>query len=88
MNITATELKNHLGKYLGQSIKEPIIVEKSGRPSAVVLSYEEFERLTECEDRYWIMLAKKAESDGYLGIEETEKRFKKYAKRAGLDEAD
>jgi len=86
MNITATELKNHLGKYLGQSVKEPVIVEKSGRPSAVVLSYEEFERLTECEDHYWAMLAKKAETSGYLSTEETEKKLKEYAKRAGVDE--
>lgn len=85
MRINATSLKNHLGKYLESSIKEPVIVEKSGRPSAVLISYDEFEKLSQYEDFYWSMLASQAEKGGYLGVEETANRLNKYAKRAGVN---
>ncbi len=84
MRINATSLKNNLGRYLQSSIKEPVIVEKSGHPSAVLISYDEFEKLSQYEDFYWSMLASKAEKEGYLGVEETAKRLNKYAKRAGV----
>jgi len=84
MNISATELKNHLGQYLESSLKGPVIVEKSGRPAAVVISYEQFETLSHYEDYYWGMLATQSEKEGYLGVRETEKRLKSYAKRVGL----
>ena len=85
MRTNATSLKNHLGKYLQSSIKEPVIIEKSGHPSAVLISYDEFEKLSLYEDFYWSMLAAQAEKEGYLGIEETNSRIKKYAKRAGVN---
>lgn len=85
MRINATSLKNHLGRYLQSSIKEPIIVEKSGHPSAVLISYDEFNKLSQYEDFYWSMLATQAEKEGYLGVKETAKRLKKHAQRAGVN---
>src|SRR4051794_7466317 len=45
--ITATEARVHMGEVLRcvNETKEPYIVEKSGTPVAVVISYEEYERL-------------------------------------------
>jgi prevent-host-death family protein len=40
MKINASNFKNHLGKYLEAAKKKPVIVEKSGCPSAVLISYD------------------------------------------------
>ena len=85
MRTNATSFKNNLGQYLESSIKEPVIVEKSGRPSAVLISFEEFERLSEYEDLYWGRLAQESSKEGYLGVDETSKRLKVLAKRAGIE---
>jgi len=71
MEITATELKNKLGKYLDISRVEPVIVDKTGRKTAVLLSYEEYSRLVELEDAYWAQKAIEAEHAGYLGTEKS-----------------
>lgn len=71
MKATATEVKNRFGKYLDAAQTEPVIVEKSGRDAAVLLSYQEYERLQALEDAYWAEQAKEAEADGFLGTEAT-----------------
>ncbi|MBU1404954.1 MAG: type II toxin-antitoxin system Phd/YefM family antitoxin [Proteobacteria bacterium] len=71
MEVTATELKNRLGKYLDISRGEPVIVDKTGRKTAVLLSYEEYKRLTEMEDAYWAQKAIGAEQEGYVGTEKS-----------------
>ncbi|MEW6594873.1 MAG: type II toxin-antitoxin system Phd/YefM family antitoxin [Thermodesulfobacteriota bacterium] len=77
MEITATELKNKLGKYLDVSRVEPVIVDKTGRKTAVLLSYEEYKRLTELEDAYWAQKALQAEQEGYVGTEKSMAFLKK-----------
>jgi len=71
MEITATELKNRCGKYLDISRGEPVIVGKTGRKTAVLISYEEYNRLTEMEDAYWAQKAITAEQEGYVGTEKS-----------------
>ena len=39
LRVNATNFKNHLGRYLEYAIREPVIVEKSGRASAVLVSF-------------------------------------------------
>jgi antitoxin Phd len=63
--VTATEAKNRLGTYLDHAALEPIIVEKSGRPFVVMLSFSEYERLKALEDAYWGQKAKEAEKSGW-----------------------
>ena len=53
MHVTATELKNRLGRYIDAAMREPVIVEKSGRNAVVILSYADYERLEALEDAYW-----------------------------------
>ena len=67
MKTTATEIKNHFGQYLDESILEPVFIEKTGRPVAVMLSAKEYKRLTDLEDAYWAQKALKAEKAGYIG---------------------
>ena len=42
--VPATDVKNHFGNYLGEVIfgKEPLGVEKHGRPVAVLVRYEDW----------------------------------------------
>jgi len=67
ISVTATETKNHFGKVLRQAAKEPVTIEKSGSPVAVLVSYDVFERYQALEDYYWGEIAKAArEKGGYL----------------------
>ena len=71
MQITATELKRRLGRYLDQAETTPVMVEKSGRLKSVVISYDMYEKLTAIEDKYWALKAIEAEKSGYLSADET-----------------
>ncbi len=84
MKTNATQFKNHFGEYMQKVYQEPIIVEKSGKPSAVLISYDAFERLSHLEDFYWGVKAEEAVKEGFLGPVESEKRLKEYAKKAGI----
>ena len=70
MHITATELKNRLGRYLETAQLEPVIVEKSGRVSNVVLSKRRYDQLCRLEDQLWDMKARVAEKEGFLSEDE------------------
>jgi prevent-host-death family protein len=66
--ITATETKNRFGRVLSQVAKEPVTIEKSGSPVAVIMSYETYEYYQRLEDRYWGERAVSArERGGYVG---------------------
>lgn len=67
--IAATEVKTRFGHYLGASLREPVAIEKNGQPIAVMLSKQEFDRLTALEDSYWLEKARSAEKQGYLSPE-------------------
>jgi antitoxin Phd len=72
MNVTATELKNRLGQYLEASQLEPVIIEKSGRESSVVLSKRRYDELCELEDRVWDLKAVSAEKEGFMNNDEVQ----------------
>ncbi|OPL16995.1 MAG: hypothetical protein AVO38_06780 [delta proteobacterium ML8_D] len=72
MQITATELKNRLGRYLDAAETSPVIVEKSGRIKSVLISNAMFEKFLAYEDAYWASKAKIAEEEGYLGEKASE----------------
>jgi prevent-host-death family protein len=71
LKISATEIKNRLGQYMDSAVLDPIVVEKSGRPFVVILSYSEYERLNALEDAYWAERVKQAEAGGFLGVDES-----------------
>ncbi len=76
MIVTATELKNRLGQYLEAAQAEPVIVEKSGRESSVVLSKRRYDELLELEDKVWDMKAQAAEAEGFMTDEEARQLLK------------
>lgn len=68
MKVTATELNKRPGTYLNQAMKEPVVIEKSGQPSVVMVSYEHYLKL---EDAYWGELALEADKEKSLGSKKT-----------------
>ncbi|OGT54446.1 MAG: hypothetical protein A3F17_07585 [Gammaproteobacteria bacterium RIFCSPHIGHO2_12_FULL_41_15] len=61
MKTSATELNKHLSKYVNQAIKkEPVVVERSGHPVVVLVSYEHYVKL---EEAYWGELATVADKE-------------------------
>ena len=68
----ASEAKNRFGELLDLARREPIQIAKKGRNVAVVLSIEEFERLSELEDELLAIKAKKAQEGGLIGQSESE----------------
>ena len=70
---TATEIKNHFGEYLEGALSEPVVIEKTGRSIAVMLSMKEYERLMALDDAHWAEKALKAEKAGYMGQTESSK---------------
>ena len=72
--LAATEAKNEFGRLLDTAQREPVTIEKKGRPVAVVLSLEEYQRLEALDDAWWAARADAAEKEGdWLGPEESEK---------------
>jgi prevent-host-death family protein len=72
MQITATELKNRLGRYLDVAETNPVFVKKSGRNKSVLISNTMYEKFLAYEDAYWASKAKIAEDEGYLGDKASE----------------
>lgn len=85
--VSAAEAKNRFGVLLESVQREPVRIEKNGRPVAVVLSQTEYEKLAtlfeEAENAYWGQLAREGEASGYMSAEETAAFFKQV-----LDDAD
>jgi prevent-host-death family protein len=81
--INSTDFKNHLGEFLGLAKDETLMVSKSGKPLAVVMSAEEYEHLQRLEDAYWIARAEAAESRGeWIGHDEAMRSLTERLKRA------
>jgi prevent-host-death family protein len=73
--VSATEIKNRLGQYLGRVAVEPVAIEKNGRPVAVLLSFEEYEVLRRSDDAFWGEAARAAEAEGFLSVEDSLRRL-------------
>jgi prevent-host-death family protein len=46
---SATEIRSHFGAFLDRSRFDPVAIQRAGRPVAVLLSWQEYERLTALE---------------------------------------
>lgn len=71
--VAAKEAKEKFGQLLDTAQREPVTIEKRGRAVAVVLSIADYERLEAIEDAWWGERASKAEAEGSLGPEESER---------------
>jgi antitoxin Phd len=73
VQISATEAKNHFGKWIDAARREAVSIEKQGRPVAVLLSQEEYVRLNELEDLLLSLQAENARKEGFLSERESQK---------------
>ncbi len=64
---TSTEAQNRFGFMLDTARQSPVAVRKQGRVVAVMISIEEYERLSALEDEILAIQALTAEKEGYLG---------------------
>ena len=62
--MTSTETKRVWGQVMEKAQRGPVIVERDGRPAVAVISYEDFERFQELEDRIWGERAKAIRRSG------------------------
>lgn len=76
IHMVAKDAKNNFGQLLTKAMREPVIVDKNGKPVAVVLSLEEFRRLEQFEDDLLALRAREALKDGFVGEEESENALK------------
>jgi len=70
-SVNATDIKNRFGEYLDAARLEPLAVNRNGRNVAVLISAEEYERLSALDDAWWAMQAAQSEASGYLGPEKS-----------------
>jgi len=82
--VNATDFKNHFGEFLDMAREEAVMVSRSGKPLAVMLSVEEYERLERLDDAYWIALAQAAEASGeWIGHDEAMRLLTERLKQPG-----
>ena len=77
--INAREAKNSFGKLLDDARRETVAIERYGRTVAVLMPVEEYERLEDMENTYWLERAETADANGYVGTNESEEFLKKLA---------
>jgi prevent-host-death family protein len=46
VTISASDFQDRVGEALDRSLSQPVLITKHGRPRNVVLSYDEYERLS------------------------------------------
>jgi prevent-host-death family protein len=80
--VNATQAKQNFGACIAAAAKHPVMIEKSGRPAVVMISYEEYQRLIELEDAVWLQRAQAAAAGGYLSAEGSDDFMQKRLARA------
>jgi prevent-host-death family protein len=51
VTLSASEFQDRVGEALDRSLSQPVLITKHGRPRNVVLSYDEYERLSSRDRR-------------------------------------
>lgn len=77
--MNSTMAKTNFGEALTTSQREPVVIEKNGKPVGALISYEAFKEYQETvlADRYWGELANK--SGKMVGKTESEDFFNSFA---------
>ncbi|KJW02377.1 prevent-host-death family protein [Rickettsia endosymbiont of Ixodes pacificus] len=79
-SISSKEAQNHFGELMNQAVKSPVIINKYGKPTVVLISHEEYEKFNQLEDMYWAMQAKNVSKSGFLSEEESKDFLNKILK--------
>ena len=53
--ITSAEAQKNFGRYREQALEEPVVVTQYGKPSVVILSAMEYQRLKELDRRVMLL---------------------------------
>jgi prevent-host-death family protein len=53
--VTSAEAQKNFGRYRQQALAEPVVVTQYGKPSVVILSAEEYQRLKELDRRVLLL---------------------------------
>ena len=69
--IKATAAKQNFGGCLMSVAGGPVIIEKSGKPAAVMISFDEYERFVELENMILMQQARQAMDEGFLNEEDS-----------------
>lgn len=84
---TATYVKQNFAASVTSAQLDPIVIHKSGKPNAVLLSFNEYQRLLVLEDHLCALCAQEAAKGGYLDQEESnaflQNRLAKIARQHG-----
>lgn len=80
IEVNATDFKNNLGQYLQKIYAEPVVVSKMGRPTAVLLSYEDYAKLSAAKPKETQPLYAPQKEEALLNIRNEVKRLR--ARRA------
>ena len=83
--ITAKEAMQRLGAFAEQDLSEPLLLERPGRPAAVLMAFAEFQRLKAFEERFWAESAAEARDAGFLSLAESEAWFKRMQERCDAE---
>lgn len=77
--VSSTDAKRLFGTLAETAARTnaPIMVERSGIPSIVMISFAEYERFKALEDRFWGEMASKAATEGFLSKAESQDWFTK-----------
>ena len=77
MNHTSiSDFRSRIGDYLGNLSNAPVVLERHGKPAAVVLSYVEYQHLQDLEDTWWGERAEAALKRGLVGHDEAMQHLK------------
>ena len=64
--LSAREAKTHFGVLLDMAQRQPVTIEKKGRPVVVVLSMQDFSHYEKIEDELLALKATQADKGGWL----------------------
>jgi prevent-host-death family protein len=86
ISVTATEAKQNFGACLMNVAGGPILIEKSGKPAAVLMSHDEYQRLMHLENAVLLNAAANAIEEGFLDPQESRAWFARMNSRAGEEQ--
>jgi antitoxin Phd len=83
-SMAAKDAKQSFGELMDAAMREPVSITKNGKPSAVLLSQADYERLEAMEDLVWALRADEAVRNAdFLGPDETARFIRQTLESAG-----
>lgn len=68
---SATTVKNQLGAVMDKALREPVVIQRSGRNAVVMLAYEDYEEMVAMLDDVWGKRAVKAKKGGFISAKKS-----------------